>query len=136
MQDGAGKISLRMLQSYASKHGGETLTLDDLKGEPKLKPGTAVVCGRDGQRCEPDAAWVALFMNPCCATAAGLFQDFKPSNENFINQQVCVLHSCGLLMCKLSAAVCHATPCRAVPLLAGISAVLLKGVAHNQQQRV
>lgn len=47
MQEGTGKISLRMLQSYASKHGGETLTLD-------LK---------------------------------GLFQDFRPSHENFINQQ-------------------------------------------------
>jgi hypothetical protein len=32
LQDGTGKISLRMLQSYASKHGGETLTLEDLKG--------------------------------------------------------------------------------------------------------
>jgi hypothetical protein len=32
LQDGSGKISLRMLQSYASKHGGETLTLEDLKG--------------------------------------------------------------------------------------------------------
>lgn len=48
LQEGNGKISLRMLQSYASKHGGETLTLEDLKG---------------------------------------LFQDFKPSNENYINQQ-------------------------------------------------
>lgn len=48
LQDGSGKISLRMLQSYASKHGGETLTLQDLQG---------------------------------------LFQDFKPSNETYINQQ-------------------------------------------------
>jgi len=32
LQEGNGKISLRMLQSYASKHGGETLTLEDLKG--------------------------------------------------------------------------------------------------------
>lgn len=31
-KEGNGKISLRMLQSYASKHGGETLTLEDLKG--------------------------------------------------------------------------------------------------------
>lgn len=36
MQDGTGKISLRMLQSYASKHGGETLTLEDLKGGSSL----------------------------------------------------------------------------------------------------
>lgn len=46
-QEGSGKISLRKLQAYASKHGGETLTLDDLRG---------------------------------------LFQDFKPSHETFINQ--------------------------------------------------
>jgi hypothetical protein len=37
VQEGSGKISLRMLQSYASKHGGETLTLDDLKGETCCK---------------------------------------------------------------------------------------------------
>lgn len=30
-QDGSGKVSLRMLQNYASKYGGETLTLEDLK---------------------------------------------------------------------------------------------------------
>lgn len=33
LQEGSGKISLRKLQAYASKHGGETLTLEDLKGE-------------------------------------------------------------------------------------------------------
>jgi Ca2+-binding EF-hand superfamily protein len=31
LQDGSGKISLRMLQSYANKYGGETLTLDELR---------------------------------------------------------------------------------------------------------
>lgn len=46
VQDGSGKISLRMLQNYANKYGGETLTLDDLRG---------------------------------------LFQDFKPASEHFIN---------------------------------------------------
>lgn len=46
LQDGSGQISLRMLQSYANKYGGETLTLEDLRG---------------------------------------LFQDFKPSNEMYIN---------------------------------------------------
>ncbi|WIA09033.1 hypothetical protein OEZ85_008447 [Tetradesmus obliquus] len=45
-KDGSGKISLRMLQNYANKYGGETLTLDDLRG---------------------------------------LFQDFKPASEHFIN---------------------------------------------------
>lgn len=59
VQDGTGKISLRMLQSYASKHGGETLTLDDLKGESKLKPG-AVVFGRAGKRCSAWVQWAAL----------------------------------------------------------------------------
>ncbi|KAF6266705.1 hypothetical protein COO60DRAFT_10015 [Scenedesmus sp. NREL 46B-D3] len=45
-KDGIGKISLRMLQNYANKYGGETLTLDELRG---------------------------------------LFQDFKPASEHFIN---------------------------------------------------
>lgn len=46
LQDGIGKVSLRMLQNYANKYGGETLTLDELRG---------------------------------------LFQDFKPASEHFIN---------------------------------------------------
>eukprot|EP00879_Flechtneria_rotunda_P007847 GHRR01008223.1.p1 GENE.GHRR01008223.1~~GHRR01008223.1.p1 ORF type:complete len:164 (+),score=42.34 GHRR01008223.1:222-713(+) len=45
-KEGTGKISLRMLQNYANKYGGETLTLDELRA---------------------------------------LFQDFKPSNEHYIN---------------------------------------------------
>lgn len=32
LQDGSGKVSLRMLQKYASQFGGETLTLEDLQG--------------------------------------------------------------------------------------------------------
>lgn len=31
LQDGSGKISLRMLQSYANKYGGETLGMEDLR---------------------------------------------------------------------------------------------------------
>lgn len=31
LQDGSGRISLRKLQAFASKHGGETLTLADLR---------------------------------------------------------------------------------------------------------
>lgn len=71
-QDGTGKISLRMLQSFASKHGGETLTLEDLKG---------------------------------------LFQDFKPSNENFINQQEFLLFFAKV--CGWCRAIAN-TPARAV----------------------
>jgi Ca2+-binding EF-hand superfamily protein len=31
LQEGTGKISLRMLQSFANKYGGETLSADDLR---------------------------------------------------------------------------------------------------------
>eukprot|EP00775_Hariotina_reticulata_P013723 gene13723-13845_t len=31
-KEGTGKISLRMLQNFANKYGGETLSIDDLRG--------------------------------------------------------------------------------------------------------
>lgn len=125
MQEGSGKISLRKLQAYASKHGGETLTLEDLKGKRGAgidqstccwhahaqkhgREGGSVcsvpsreglhICGRRWSKavrmlqCTCQRVCLVQTLSGCvCCMAAGLFKDFKPSNENFINQQVRVV---------------------------------------------